>query len=102
MMVVAEDHKRLSDADRGANTGGMGAYAPAALRTLALLRAGRHIVQRPAVLQAPRGNMIIFRGRALRRDDAECRRAKGGPELQLPPWYPETQAILPLLDSDLR
>jgi phosphoribosylamine-glycine ligase len=30
-MLPAEDHKRLLDGDRGANTGGMGAYAPSVL-----------------------------------------------------------------------
>lgn len=30
-LVSSQDHKRILDGDRGANTGGMGAYAPAAL-----------------------------------------------------------------------
>lgn len=35
-LVAAQDHKRLLDDDRGPNTGGMGAYAPAPIVTLEL------------------------------------------------------------------
>jgi phosphoribosylamine--glycine ligase len=37
-LVPAQDHKRLLAGDRGPNTGGMGAYAPVALATDALMR----------------------------------------------------------------
>ena len=38
-MVAAQDHKRVGDGDTGANTGGMGAYAPAPLITPDLVQA---------------------------------------------------------------
>jgi len=38
LLVPAQDHKRLSDGDRGPNTGGMGAFAPSAIVDDPLLR----------------------------------------------------------------
>lgn len=38
LLPVAQDHKKLLDADKGPNTGGMGAYAPSALANESLLR----------------------------------------------------------------
>ncbi len=49
-LASSQDHKRLLDADRGPNTGGMGAYSPAAVLTPAVhARVMREIVQ-PAVV----------------------------------------------------
>ena len=44
--VTSQDHKRLLDGDRGPNTGGMGAYSPAAVVTPSLhARVMREIIQ---------------------------------------------------------
>lgn len=99
VMPPAQDHKRLLDGDTGPNTGGMGAYAPAPIcppasaqelaRTIlqptvdGLRAAGRPFV---GVLYA--GLMLTPHGpRVL---EFNCRFGD-----------PETQVILPLLDSDL-
>ena len=48
-MLPAQDHKRLLDGDKGLNTGGMGAYAPAPIFTKELLNEAMDKVLRPAV-----------------------------------------------------
>ena len=45
----AQDHKRIFDDDRGANTGGMGAYAPAPVVTPETLEEVRHTIIEPTL-----------------------------------------------------
>ena len=48
-MISAQDHKRISDGDMGANTGGMGAYAPAPVMTKELDKIVYDTILLPAV-----------------------------------------------------
>src|SRR6202048_4873328 len=48
-LVAAQDHKRAGDGDTGPNTGGMGAYSPAAIVTDAIERRGMDEIVRPTV-----------------------------------------------------
>jgi phosphoribosylamine--glycine ligase len=50
VLPTAQDHKRIFDGDRGPNTGGMGAYAPAPLMNADLAERVRREILEPAVL----------------------------------------------------
>lgn len=99
-MVSAQDHKRVFDDDRGPNTGGMGAYAPAPVVTPAVLdRVMKEILQ--PVVDALRAEGCPYQGclyAGLMID------AAGRPkvvEFNARFGDPETQVVLPLLASDL-
>ncbi len=99
-LLPAQDHKRLGDGDTGPNTGGMGAYAPAPLATPELMAKIQTSVLEPAIATM-RQQGIDYRG---------CLYAglmispTGEPkviEFNCRFGDPETQAILPLLNSPL-
>src|SRR6202008_1593006 len=48
-MLPAQDHKRIGEGDTGANTGGMGAYAPVSIATPELLDRVRAEILEPTV-----------------------------------------------------
>ena len=98
-MLPAQDHKNLLDGDRGPNTGGMGAYAPAPICPPARLAELTRTILQPAIdgLRAEGRPFVgvLYAGLMLTADgprvlEFNCRFGD-----------PETQAILPLLDSDL-
>src|SRR6185295_12533422 len=60
-LVAAQDHKRLLDADRGPNTGGMGAYSPPPVVTAELERKILERVVEPT-LQGLRADGLAYRG----------------------------------------
>lgn len=99
LLPAAQDHKRALDGDQGPNTGGMGAYSPAPLASPALLEAARERVFAP-VLSELRGRGIVYKGVLY----AGLMIARGGLkvlEFNCRFGDPETQAILPRINSDL-
>ena len=96
---TAQDHKRVFDGDEGPNTGGMGAYSPAAVLTPELqARAMREIIEPTLAGMKARGTPytgILYAGLMLTKD---------GPQLieyNARLGDPETQVLLPRLRSDL-
>ncbi len=98
-MLPAQDHKRVFDSDQGPNTGGMGAFCPSPLMTQDDVQRCVEAVLLPAVrgmaaegapykgvlyaglMLTPQGPMVL---------EFNCRFGD-----------PETQAVLPLLKTDL-
>ena len=98
-MPPAQDHKRLLDGDRGPNTGGMGTYAPAPVCPPELVERMCRSVLQPTVDGLRAEGMpfvgVLYAGLIL---------TENGPQvLEFNARFgdPETQVILPLLDSDL-
>jgi len=99
LLAPSQDHKAIFDGDQGPNTGGMGAYAPANLMNDALMaEISRSIIERTiegmALEDRPyRG--LLYAGLML---------TPTGPkvlEYNCRFGDPETQAVLPLIESDL-
>jgi phosphoribosylamine---glycine ligase len=98
--LPAQDHKRIGDGDTGANTGGMGAYAPAPLATPALMARVQIEVLEPTLATLRRQGIdyrgVIYAGLMIM--------PTGEPkvlEFNCRFGDPETQAILPLLATPL-
>jgi phosphoribosylamine--glycine ligase len=96
---TAQDHKRAGEGDRGPNTGGMGAYAPAPCMTTELtLRAMAEIVRPTVAGMAVEGTPfrgVLYAGLML---------TAHGPQLiefNVRFGDPECQALLPRLMTDL-
>ena len=99
-LLPAQDHKRIGEDDTGENTGGMGAYAPAPLVTPALMdRIETDVLQKVIATLQKRGidyRGVLYAGLMITPDgdfkvlEFNCRFGD-----------PETQAILPLLETPL-
>jgi phosphoribosylamine--glycine ligase len=98
-LASAQDHKRVFDNDQGPNTGGMGAYSPAPVVTDKLFKEVLDkVIYRTIDGLAKEG--IDYRGVLY----AGIMLTKDGPktlEFNVRFGDPETQAILPRLNSDL-
>ncbi len=95
----AQDHKRVGDGDTGPNTGGMGAYSPAAVFTPALqARVMAEIIEPTVAFMAMKGmpfSGVLFAGLML---------TDTGPKLieyNARFGDPETQVMLPRFQGDL-
>lgn len=99
-LLPAQDHKRIGEGDTGENTGGMGAYAPAPLVTPELMnRIEGEVLQSAIATLRKRGidyRGVLYAGLMISPDgefkvlEFNCRFGD-----------PETQAILPLLETPL-
>ncbi len=99
LLPPAQDHKRLEEGDRGPNTGGMGAYAPAPLLDAAGLEQARRTVLEPT-LAALRARGINYRGVIY----AGLMLTDDGPqviEFNCRFGDPECQTLMPLLGPEL-
>ncbi|KAK4146364.1 phosphoribosylglycinamide synthetase [Dichotomopilus funicola] len=99
-LPAAQDHKRIGDGDTGLNTGGMGCYAPTQLATPQLIaRVEREILQ--PTIDGMRKDGFPFRGCLF---TGLMIAPDGTPktlEYNVRFGDPETQTVLPLLESDL-
>lgn len=98
-MVAAQDHKRIFDQDAGPNTGGMGTYAPAPVVTESLKQQIVREVLQPTV-DAMREEGCLYQGCLY----AGLMITAEGPkvvEFNARFGDPETQVVVPLLQTDL-
>lgn len=98
-LLPSQDHKRLGEGDVGPNTGGMGAYAPVSLATPDLMEEVEARILLPT-LQAMEMEGSPFQGLLY----AGIMLTEEGPkvvEFNCRFGDPETQAVLPLMESSL-
>ena len=98
-MISAQDHKRIFDFDKGPNTGGMGAYAPAPVMTKEMCEEVNVRILRP-IVAAMKKEGYPFKGCLY----AGLMITSEGPkvvEFNCRFGDPETEAVLPLFDGDL-
>lgn len=98
-MISAQDHKRIGDGDTGPNTGGMGAYAPTNIVSESMMKQIKEEILEPTISGlAAMGRIytgvlytgLIITDRGPKVLEYNCRFGD-----------PETQVVLPLLESDL-
>ena len=98
-MRASQDHKRVYDNDQGPNTGGMGAFAPSPLYTAEIAKTTMDTILVPT-LNAMNAEGFTFKGVLY----VGLMLTEKGPkvvEYNARFGDPETQVVLPLLDSDL-
>jgi phosphoribosylamine--glycine ligase len=95
----AQDHKRMFDADRGPNTGGMGAFAPSPLVDDAMRETVMHTIVDPTLAgMVQEGHPFcgfLFVGLMITSEGPKVI------EFNVRLGDPETQSLLPLIDEPL-
>jgi phosphoribosylamine--glycine ligase len=98
-LIGAQDHKRAFDGDKGLNTGGMGAYSPAPVLTPEVVEKTIERILKPTVrAMKERGRTyvgVLFAGLMVKNGEPKLI------EFNCRFGDPETQVILPRLQSDL-
>jgi phosphoribosylamine--glycine ligase len=98
-MVIAQDHKRAYDNDEGPNTGGMGAYSPVPQISEQVVKTAVETILKPAakalVSEGRSFTGILYAGLILTTDGPKVI------EFNARFGDPETQVVLPRLESDL-
>ena len=98
-MASSQDHKRVFDADKGPNTGGMGAYSPAPVVTKQLERKVMDTIMIPTVRAMEKeGRLfkgVLYAGLMIRNNEARVL------EFNARFGDPETQPVMARLDTDL-
>jgi len=99
-LIPAQDHKRIGEGDTGKNTGGMGAYSPVPLVTDELMTRIEREVLQPTLKVLKQHNIdyrgVLYAGLMIT--------SEGEPkviEFNCRFGDPETQVVLPLLDTPL-
>ena len=99
LLPPAQDHKRLLEGDRGPNTGGMGAYAPAPLLDPEGLEEVRQLVLEPTVMALKARGIqyrgVIYAGLMLTADGPQVI------EFNCRFGDPECQTLMPLMGPEL-
>jgi phosphoribosylamine---glycine ligase len=98
-LAPAQDYKRIGDGDAGPNTGGMGSYSPVPAVDEGLYRHLVDLVVRPTVGELARRGIdfrgVLYAGLMLTADGPKVL------EFNCRFGDPETQALLPRLQTDL-
>ncbi|MFQ5631120.1 MAG: phosphoribosylamine--glycine ligase, partial [bacterium] len=99
LLPASQDHKAIFDGDKGPNTGGMGAFAPAPVVTDAVMESVRQEIIEPTIHgMAKEGTPfrgVLYAGLMI---------TETGPkvvEFNCRFGDPEAQVVLPLIESDL-
>ncbi|XP_065206564.1 trifunctional purine biosynthetic protein adenosine-3-like [Planococcus citri] len=98
VMLPVQDHKRLLNNDKGPNTGGMGAFCPYALTEDDMEFIEDEIMQHTVSSMASEFNKfvgVLYAGLMITKDGVKVL------EFNCRFGDPETQVLMPLLDSDL-